>query len=415
MKFDAFEVVYAFDTDVELLPALVSMLGPEQAQRLHIGPSCGDLLQCDITQWERVDFVVAGPPCPPFSSMGLQLAAGPAADPRERVFQQVTNAIIHQGHLGCFGFIVEMVVGIAFKSKGQRSYYDTWLGYLRQKAPMFRIHCWPMQSRNYLPHNRIRLYTVGLHRCMVPHHNIAPPLPPASCCRPTLGELLHKGIPPLNEGPLTPQQRDNLAMVKPLVQQLLSGHQSPASGHTMPLHFQPPIACLEVDRNPRLTYGETMRIDDSVPCLRTAHEMHWLLKFNTHGELILSRALHPMERLALQGFQPELATFFSKRALLRATSNSFTVPVVTAVFQKCIVAAQEWLGPPPISRPLSHDLSKMMQLLSMRQGMNEGQDMVALLEAKAKLALRGCLLDTRKRVWDTPDHQSIYKKSRLAC
>ena len=47
--------------------------------------------------------------------------------------------------------------------------------------------------------------------------------------------------------------------------------------------------------------------------------------------------------------------------------------------------------------------------------MNEGQDMVALLEAEAKLALRGCLLDTRKRVWDTPDHQSIYKKSRLAC
>ena len=58
----------------------------------------GDFLSYDISSMERVDFVIAGPPCTPFSSIGRW---GAALDSRELVFRKVTNCIVHQGSLGC--------------------------------------------------------------------------------------------------------------------------------------------------------------------------------------------------------------------------------------------------------------------------------------------------------------------------
>jgi site-specific DNA-cytosine methylase len=65
---------------------------------------------------ERVDFIVSGPPCPPWSTIGHRRAEN---DSRSAVFQKVTELIERQGVLGCHRFIVEMVTGIlAHRTRG---------------------------------------------------------------------------------------------------------------------------------------------------------------------------------------------------------------------------------------------------------------------------------------------------------
>ena len=52
------------------------------------------------------------------------------------------------------------------------------------------------------------------------------------------------------------------------------------------------------------------------------------------GLVVLSRGFPPRERLTLQGCPPHLANFLSRDALIRATGNSFSVPVVMAVLRQ---------------------------------------------------------------------------------
>ena len=79
------EIIHAYDVDTELLPALLARFGPEVVERFDIGPS-GNLLHLDIDKMEDVDLIIAGPPCPPFSSMGLK---GGWNDERAQTFRVV--------------------------------------------------------------------------------------------------------------------------------------------------------------------------------------------------------------------------------------------------------------------------------------------------------------------------------------
>ena len=152
----------------------------------------------------------------------------------------------------------------------------------------------------------------------------------ATSCRASVGELLNKGLKPVDESHLSPQQKENFH------RWALSP--SPGQCHGESGRFSPPIFCISVDRNPEKKFGSYFRCDDAVPTLRTGNEMLWLLKFAADGSVTLSRCLHPVERLALQGFAPELASCVSKQTLVRATGNNFTVPVVVDVFQRCMDA-----------------------------------------------------------------------------
>ncbi len=70
------------------------------------------------------------------------------------------------------------------------------------------------------------------------------------------------------------------------------------------------------------------------PTLRTGNDFIWVVGESCLGAF--SRCLHPVERLALQGYPPGLARYMKKRALLRATGNAFCVPVVAAVLRQVI-------------------------------------------------------------------------------
>ena len=299
MDWSAVEIAYAWDVDPCLLPFLFAAHGPFGLGGSESGIGWGgDVLTFDVASMERVDFPVTGPPCPPWSQIGLR---GAESDVREKVFQRITEMIEFQGQLGCYGFILEMVPGIAHTSHRHRgnagqleplNYYRDWWLHLQSTAPMFRLHAWELQTSDYLPQSRARLYTVGIRRDHAPPCGLLPPSPTGR--RIELEEILHKGLCPIDETVLTPQQRQNLSMVK---QRLLGGF----IGHGSP------IVCIVVDRDLEQAFGDNTRHDGLVCTLRTRNELVWLFKADSRGKTVLSRCLHPAERFSLQGFRPGVA------------------------------------------------------------------------------------------------------------
>ena len=248
---------------------------------------------------------------------------------------------------------------------------------------MYRVHVWTLNSVRYLPQHRPRIYTVGVLKEIVGDVGMPPPAPHlAASTRASLGELLNKGLKPVDENRLSPQQMENLTMMKAPIRHTLA--LSPTLGQWN--RFAPPIFCISVDRNPEKTFGSYFRLDDAVPTLRTGNELLWLLKFAADGSILLSRCLHPVERLALQGFAPELASCMSKMTLIRATGNSFTVPVVVDVFQRCMdsICYSPILGVEILQRPRKR-ADEMLAQLTKRRRVNELRENIALLDAEMRL------------------------------
>ena len=103
------EIIHAYDIDTELIPALLARFGQEVVERFNIGPS-GNLLQVEMENMEDVDVIIAGPPCPPFSSIGSKRGLD---DERAKVFGAVHNLLKNQYCRNALkAFIVEMVAGM---------------------------------------------------------------------------------------------------------------------------------------------------------------------------------------------------------------------------------------------------------------------------------------------------------------
>jgi hypothetical protein len=150
--------------------------------------------------------------------------------------------------------------------------------------------------------------------------------------------------------------------------------------------FEYPVACCSVDRDPEKTFETGTRIDGNVPTLRTTNELLWLVRFDAEGKLVVSRGLHPIERLGLQGFRPELAAVLSKTALLRVTGNSFSVPVVVAVFGQCVAALRPLVAHEPIARHPHRSPQEVQAMLKRRKLVNTWRELVGVMEQQLRLA-----------------------------
>ena len=135
------DIIHAYDIDTELIPALQALHGREVVERFNIGPS-GNLLNVDVEQMEDVDLIIAGPPCPPWSSIGLRRGLH---DERTRVFYAVHNMLKNQYRRMLKAFIVEMVAGMAHERArgsstglGDTNAHRMWLHELKEDLPGFR-------------------------------------------------------------------------------------------------------------------------------------------------------------------------------------------------------------------------------------------------------------------------------------
>ena len=182
----------------------------------------------------------------------------------------MTDCIIRQGSLGCYGFVLEMVEGIAQNSHQPRgdgepccNDYEKWLCELQRRAPMFRVHTWLLQASEYLPQNRGRLYTVGIHRDFAPSCGLLPPSTSGNVWRAALPDLLNMGLRSIDEGVLSPQQQQNLKVATQCV-----ALQPNVDGGC--------VSCISVDRDPHLQFGHFTRNDGRVGTLRTQNDLVWL-------------------------------------------------------------------------------------------------------------------------------------------
>ena len=112
--------------------------------------------------------------------------------------------------------------------------------------------------------------------------------------------------------------------------------------------------------------------------------MLWVLMINSAGTVVLSRCLHPVERLGLQGFRPKLANFLGKAALLRFTGNACTAPVTTSVLRQLLLplAHPAVLGVSTIPRPASlwQPNEEAIKYLAKIKRLNAHRASIAVLE-----------------------------------
>ncbi len=160
----------------------------------------------------------------------------------------------------------------------------------------------------------------------------------------SLAEVLHEGLPADGTRSLTERQRYNLSAAA------VAAQQSASTGHG------DAWITVAVDRDPDRVWGNgrLWRSDGCVETLRTHNEYQWVLHLG--GAPHVSRCIHPVERLCLQGFAPELASHFSTKAqLLWSAGNAFSVPVVTAVAAQCLrlLVRQGVFGDFAVPRPLA--------------------------------------------------------------
>ena len=63
-------------------------------------------------------------------------------------------------------------------------------------------------------------------------------------------------------------------------------------------------------------FGAYFRTDGLASPLRCANDLLWLIQLGAGEEVTFSRPLHPLERLTLQGFSPEMGRGMLKKAEL---------------------------------------------------------------------------------------------------
>ena len=154
----------------------------------------------------------------------------------------------------------------------KQNFYQNWLQQLKEDLPGFRTFSWMMQSSDYLPQNRLRLYTVGISVDVLGDGVMIPPTLPRTAMhmRATLSSALNTGLPALCEEVLTGQRLVNLMTVK----QRLLAHRP--RGRSL-------RCCISVDRDPDMVFGECGRQDGCVCTLRTQNEMLWILMVDCAG------------------------------------------------------------------------------------------------------------------------------------
>ena len=320
-------VKYAFDIDPEMGNPLWALHGPPFPGAVFKIGAAGNILEENISTWDRVDGTVAGPPCPPYSIIGARHGKD---DPRAAVHARVTDILVDQGWKHSFFFLIEQVPGMmTLRSTGSgdctRSEFDAWIDELKKRAPMWQVFPWILNTSSWLPQNRPRIYIVGLHACLAPVHILPPPTPANPC---SLLDILHPALPRTREFGLTAQQQENLVVAKDQAKR-----------------YPGCLATVSLDRNPNALWATAFGVNGVVPALRTGNDLIWLLQYHSSSDsFALSRCLHPMERCALQGFQPEQLAGMSKSGVLRATGNAMSTPVVAAAFKRCMEVLAAQLG-----------------------------------------------------------------------
>ena len=143
------------------------------------------------------------------------------------------------------------------------------------------------------------------------------------------------GIPAVQELQLPPRLRWHLFIAKA---ELLGNIRA---GSVPTVHGGYCMA-IELDRSPDCTWGVPTRYDGCISTLRTKHRSTWVMLSANGG---ISRFLHPVEHLTLQGFPPEVSAHMSSEQMVHAAGNACSVPVMAAVILQVLCVCPQHSRP----------------------------------------------------------------------
>ena len=98
-------VKYAFDTDPDVALPPCRLHGSPVAGAVFKICAAGNILEEDISQWDRVDGTCTGPPCPPYSMIGKRRGND---DPRAAAHARVADILVDQGWEHSFLFFLSL-------------------------------------------------------------------------------------------------------------------------------------------------------------------------------------------------------------------------------------------------------------------------------------------------------------------
>ena len=327
----AFNVVGHFDIDEALQPLLAASGLP--LQNIHLGKKEGDILKRLPRDFPLHHLLVAGPPCPPWSSVGSRSSW---QDTRSQAFDKVMEVIAyHAEHGDLLLFILENVVGMSWSTKGSREKpIDIVVRRLRNTCPGWTIEVHRVNSLDFgLPQSRSRLYIVGRKHSPEKNGSAMPPLRNFQQ-RLSLGKCLDTSdnIP----GTYTSLQKRNIKEWKDLYKFELTAQR-----------FMNQFAVVDASRTPstRTVYGKSdngkaTKRPNRCPCLTASGSKLHVFALGPHIDRTSSPLDRPMriaERAKVQGFSGaivEAASQMSVADAKRVLGNAMTVPVVGSVIAR---------------------------------------------------------------------------------
>ena len=333
-----FSLVDHFDIDEALRPLLIaSGLSPEN---IHLGRKEGDILKRSPQNFPQHHLLVAGPPCPPWSSVGSRSSW---ADARSKPFNKVLDVIAyHARHGALLLFVLENVVGVLSSTKDrQNKPIDIIVKRLRNACPGWSIEIHRVNSLHFgVPQSRPRVYIVG--RKYSPENN-GSQMPPLRTFRERvpLGRCLEKEdiIP----GTYTMLQRRNIKDWKALYKLELAETK-----------FSNQFAVVDASRTPtrRTSWCNAGKHPDRCPCLTASGPLLHVIELGPSGSSkSIDRPLRNIERARIQGFSGAVAEAAAHMPVAHANrifGNAMTLPVVGAVLARELVGLSRAINRPEL-------------------------------------------------------------------
>ena len=299
--------------------------------KLNLGPTKGDLLKLKLSKLELpVDGIVTGPPCPPWAGQGKHRCH---KDPRAKVFLRILTWIYVLVKAGGLLFAcIENVQGILDSHHRREATMTMILRALQLKLPEFAWRVDTLYLPDYMiPHTRTRVFLRGVRRTIV--EMVPPPLAP-------FGTRLLRDVLGLRGGTtrseLTEAQQKNLADYEDrIIEMERNGTLKPED-----------LVCISVDRKEDGVFSASIYIN-VVATLTTKNSYLFILSVKDvidrrpDAEREFMRRLTNCERLALQGFPPEVASWLTPAKCFRASGNAYPIPLLIAVLHPVLQAIGE--------------------------------------------------------------------------
>ena len=298
---------------------------------LNLGPVDGNLLNVPLrTLRKPIDFLISGPPCPPWAGQGKHLGR---KDDRAQVFIRVLTWVVYLiftgGLIGC---ILENVPGILHVTPdGREPVATSFLDVLRKFCPMFDWQVCKLELQDYLfPQSRVRVFLRGLRKVFA--ECVPPPLAPWG--RRHLRDALGKSPHTPRDTWSVPQQR-NIADCEENIKSLQSKGK---------LNLDD-VVVVPADRShsEEIIYNSSMSIN-CVPTLTTHNTYLCVMSVRdvvhevADSEREYFRKLTGPERLGLQAFPPDIAELVPEDKHVFASGNAFPPALIIAVLQPMLKA-----------------------------------------------------------------------------